>query len=87
MNKQDLIDIIAKQQDTTKKEAAHIIEAFQDGVKSIMKENKSLTLVGFAKFTSELKPEHTRVLGFSGETVTIPEHYVHKAKLSPKVAE
>lgn len=87
LNKKNLVDIIAKQEGTSKKEAAHIIDAFTRGIKAVMKDNKSISLVGFGKFTSEFKEAKQRVLGFSGETVEVPAHYAHKAKLSKKIAE
>lgn len=87
LNKKDLINIIANQQESSKKEAAHIIDAFTKGIKAVMKENKSVSLVGFGKFTSEFKETKQRVLGFSGETIEVPAHYAHKAKLSHKIAE
>lgn len=87
LNKQDFVAIIVEQQDTTKKEAAHIVDAFTKAVKTVMKDNKSVSLVGFGKFVSEYKEARTRVLGFSGETIEVPAHYAHKVKLSAKIAE
>lgn len=52
-----------------------------------MKDNQSVNLVGFGKFESVYKEERTQVLGFSGETVTVPAHYAHKAKLSTNIAK
>lgn len=87
LKKQDLVNVIADQQGITKKEAASVIGAFVSGVKKIMKDNESINLVGFGKFESVYKEERTQVLSFSGETVTIPAHYIHKAKLSKTIAE
>ena len=87
LNKKDLINIIADQQGVTKKEAGHIIDAFTSGVKKVMKDNQSVNLVGFGKFESVYKEERTQVLGFSGETVIVPAHYAHKAKLSTNIAK
>ena len=87
LNKKDLINIIADQQGVTKKEAGHIIDAFTSGVKKVMKDNQSVNLVGFGKFESVYKEERTQVLGFSGETVTVPAHYAHKAKLSTNIVK
>lgn len=87
LNKQDLVTIIAEQEETTKKDAARIVDAFIKGVKTVMKNNESVSLVGFGKFVSEYKEARKRVLGFSGETIEVPAHYAHKAKLSAKIAE
>lgn len=87
LNKQDLVTIIAEQQETTKKDAASIVDAFIKGVKTVMKNNESVSLVGFGKFVSEYKEARKRVLGFSGETIEVPAHYAHKVKLSAKIAE
>ena len=83
INKSGLVDIIAKQQGTTKKDAAKIISAFEAGVKGVLTKNEDLSIMGFIKFTSEFKEAKQRVLGFTGETIEVPAHYVHKAKLSP----
>ena len=87
LNKKDLIEIIAKQQETTKVEAKKIVDAFTDGIKSIMKDNKSVNITGFAKFESKYKEAYKRVFGVTSELIEVPAHHVHKATLSKKIAE
>lgn len=85
--KQDLVEIIAKQQEITKKEANKIIDAFTNGIREILANKESVSLAGFGKFVTEHKAEAQRVLGFTGELVTIPAHYVYKAKLSKAIVK
>lgn len=87
LNKKDLIDIIASQEGTSKKEAGHMIDAVTGAIKNVMKKNQSVKITGFGKFVSEFKEAHKRVFGVTGETIEVPEHYAHKAVLSKKIAD
>lgn len=85
--KKDLVEIIADQNGLTKKDAGEAIDLVVNGIKSVLAQNESVTLSGFAKFSTEHKEAHKRVLGFTGEMIEVPAHYVHKAKLSPALAK
>lgn len=50
MNKSELIEHIAKQADISKAAAARALEAFIGGVKSTLKKNGAVSLVGFGTF-------------------------------------
>lgn len=80
--KKDLVEIIADQNGLTKKDAGKAIDLFVKGIKSVLAENKSVTIGGFAKFSTEYKEGRTQVLGFTGETIEVPSRYIHKARLS-----
>lgn len=51
MNKSELIEHIAKQADLSKAAAGRALEALIGGVKSTLKKNNSVTLVGFGTFS------------------------------------
>ena len=82
MNKTDLVNAIAEQQGITKKSAREMIDAVTGAIISALKSKKEVRLAGFGIFTPNLVPEHKKVLGFSGEEITVPERYNYKAKLS-----
>ncbi len=50
MNKAELIDHIAKQADISKAAATRALEAMIDGVKTSLKKNSSVSIVGFGTF-------------------------------------
>ena len=51
MNKSDLIEHIAKQADISKAAAGRALESVVSGIKSTLKKNGSVTLVGFGTFS------------------------------------
>jgi DNA-binding protein HU-beta len=51
MNKSELIDHIAKQADISKAAAGRALESVVGGIKTTLKKNGSVTLVGFGTFT------------------------------------
>ncbi len=51
MNKSELIEHIAKQADISKAAAGRALEALIGGVKSTLKKNNSVTLVGYGTFS------------------------------------
>ena len=50
MNKTDLIDHIAKQADISKAAAGRAVDALIGAIKTSLKKNQSVTLVGFGTF-------------------------------------
>ena len=50
MNKADLIEHIAKEADISKAAATRALEAVIDGVKTTLKKNGSVSIVGFGTF-------------------------------------
>jgi DNA-binding protein HU-beta len=51
VNKSELIDHIAKQADISKAAATRALEAVIGGIKSTLKKNSSVSLVGFGTFS------------------------------------
>ena len=56
MNKSELIDHIATQADISKAAATRALEALIDGVKSTLKKNDSVSIVGFGTFAVTKRP-------------------------------
>lgn len=82
LGKKDLVNMIAEDNAVTKKLAAESVDYVVEGIKKVLADNNTLRLAGFATFSSEYKEAHTRTLGFSGEEITVPAGFRHKAKLS-----
>lgn len=87
LGKKELVDLMAEKNGITKKTATEAIDYVVDGIKSVLAENKSVRLYGFATFISEYKEAHKRTLGFSGEEIEVPAGFRHKAKLSSKLVK
>lgn len=51
MNKQELIEQIAKDADISKAAAAKVVNAFTDSVTNALKKGDNVTLIGFGTFT------------------------------------
>jgi DNA-binding protein HU-beta len=61
MNKQDLIEKIAKDVDLSKASASAAVESFIDGISKALKKGDSITFVGFGTFkTSQRKGRTAR---------------------------
>lgn len=56
MNKADLIEHIAKQADISKAAATRALEALIGGVKTTLKKNGNVSIVGFGTFTVTKRP-------------------------------
>ena len=59
MNKTELIEHIARQADISKAAAARALEAVIGGVKSTLKKNNSVSLVGFGTFSVSKRAART----------------------------
>ena len=59
MNKSELIDHIAHEAEISKAAAARALEALIGGVKSTLKKNNSVSLVGFGTFTVSKRAART----------------------------
>ena len=59
MNKTELIDHIAKQADISKAAASRALEALIGGVKTTLKKNGSVTIVGFGTFAVSKRASRT----------------------------
>lgn len=86
VGKQDLVNTIAEQMGTTKKDAGLAFDGVVEAIKTHIADGEDVSIVGLVNFTQKLVPAHERVLGFSGETAQIPERIHVKAKASKTLA-
>ena len=84
-NKQDLINYIAENKGGLKKDAAAAVEKVVGSIKELLTGHTNVHLAGFGNFDSVFKEEHEMINNFNGEKVTVPAHYVAKAKLSKTI--
>jgi DNA-binding protein HU-beta len=78
MNKSELIEHMAKQADISKAAAARALEALIGGVKSTLKKNKTVTLVGFGSFSVTKRQGRTGRNPKTGEPIKIKSAKVPK---------
>ena len=71
MNKTELIDHIAKTADISKAASSRAVEALIDAVSSTLKENGSVTLVGFGTFSVGQRGERTGRNPKTGDEIQI----------------
>ncbi len=80
MNKTELIDHIAKQADISKAASARALEAVIGAVKSTLKKNGSVTLVGFGTFSVGKRAARTGRNPRTGAAIKIKAAKVPKFK-------
>lgn len=80
MNKSELIENIAINADISKASAARALDAMIDIVKQTLKENKSVTLVGFGTFSVGKRAARTGSNPRTGATIEIKASKVPKFK-------
>jgi DNA-binding protein HU-beta len=78
MNKAELIEHMAKQADISKAAAARALEALIGGVKSTLKKNKSVSLVGFGSFSVTKRAARVGRNPKTGESIKIKSAKVPK---------
>lgn len=72
MNKEELVQEVAKKAKVTQKEAAEIINAFMDTVQKSVAKNKKVTLVGFGTFEARKRAARTGRNPQTGKAINIP---------------
>lgn len=72
MNKEELVQEVAKKAKVTQKEAAEIINAFMDTVQKAVAKNKKVTLVGFGTFEARKRAARTGRNPQTGKAINIP---------------
>ena len=78
MNKTELIEHIALQADISKAAAARALDALIGGVKSTLKKNDSVSLVGFGTFTVSKRAARTGRNPRTGAAIKIKSARVPK---------
>jgi DNA-binding protein HU-beta len=72
MNKSELVNYIAQKSGLSKKDADAALDAFVEGVIEAVKENDSVTLVGFGTFKSSERSARKGRNPRTGEELDIP---------------
>ena len=85
MNKAELVEAIAKKTKRTKKETKEMLNAFMDIVKTNLRKNQKIMLVGFGTFKTYKRKATTGVNPKTREKINIPEKRVAKLKWSDTV--
>lgn len=87
MNKQDLIDAIAKESKLTKKDSKEALEAIIKTVQKTLKKGNSVTLVGFGTFSVVKRAARNGKNPQNGKAIKIPAKKVAKFKAGKDLAE
>ncbi len=85
MNKAELVEAIAKKTKSTKKDTEEMLNAFMDVVKTNLKKNQKIMLVGFGTFQTYKRKATTGVNPKTRKKISIPEKRVAKLKWSDTV--
>ena len=80
MNKTELIEHIAKSADISKATATRSLDAVIDAVKTTLKKNETVTLVGFGTFSVGTRAARTGRNPRTGNAITIKAAKVPKFK-------
>lgn len=78
MNKSELIEHIAKQADISKAAAGRALDALIQGVKTTLKKNGSVSLVGFGTFSASKRAARTGRNPRTGDAIKIKAAKVPK---------
>jgi len=76
MNKQELIEKVAKDTGMTKTRAAAAMESAIDGIVKTLKKGQSITFVGFGTFKTSIRKARTGRNPQTGAAVKIPKRRV-----------
>ncbi|EKE03183.1 MAG: hypothetical protein ACD_20C00234G0005 [uncultured bacterium] len=72
MNKEELVQEVAKKAKVTQKEVADILSVFVDVVEKTVSKGKKVTLVGFGTFESRKRAKRTGRNPQTGKEIQIP---------------
>ena len=87
MNKSELIDHIARQADISKAAAGRALEALIGGVKSTLKKNNSVSLVGFGTFSVSKRAARAGRNPRTGATIKIKAAKVPKFRAGKELKD
>jgi DNA-binding protein HU-beta len=76
MNKQDLINKIAKDVGVTKANASAAVDSLIDGITRSLKKGESITFVGFGTFKTSQRKARTARNPQTGASISIPKRRV-----------
>lgn len=87
VNKQDLIDHVAKVADLSKAKAQEAVEAMIGGVMESLKREEDVKLVGFGTFTVSARAATTGRNPRTGESIAIPASKQPKFKAGKELKD
>ena len=87
MSKQDLVEFIAAETGLTKADSARALDATLEGVKTGLKKDGKVTLVGFGTFAAKKRAARTGVNPRTGETLKISAKVVPSFKAGSKLKD
>ena len=74
MNKVELVEVLAKKLNVTKKEAAAFVTAFTETIHDALVEGKDVKLLGFGNFSVTTRDARKGRNPQTGEVMEIPAH-------------
>ncbi len=87
MNKKELIDAMAKDLDSSKKDIDLVLSTFMDVVKEALAKEEKVTLVGFGTFQVQQRKATTGINPQTKQKMKIPAKKYAKLKFSDKINE
>ncbi len=87
MNKSDLVDLLAKEAGSTKKDAEQFLNNFMSIVISQITRGEKITLVGFGTFETSERKARTGRNPKTGEALEIPSKRVARFKVGKDFSE
>lgn len=87
MNKNDLIEVMAKSADISKNAASRALDAFISSITESLRERKDVVLVGFGSFKSSQRVARTGRNPQTGEPMQIPASIVVRFSTGKKLKE
>jgi DNA-binding protein HU-beta len=87
VNKEELVQEIAKKAKVTQKEASEILSVFIDVVEKTVSKGKKVTLVGFGTFEARKRAERTGRNPQTGKEIKIPAKTVPAFSAGKKFKE
>lgn len=85
MVKKEFIGKIAEKTGVDKKTVESVINAYHEGVVEVMKNDDTLTFIGFGTYSSKVRAERESFRPGTTEKMVIPAKKVGKLKLSKSI--
>ena len=85
MNKNNLIEIMARSADISKNAASRALDAFLNSVTKSLREDENVILVGFGSFTTSHRAARIGRNPQTGDTIEIPATIVPRFKAGKKL--
>lgn len=87
MNKSELVDVLAKKADLSKKDAKMVLDTFTEEVTKALTNKEEVRLTGFGKFTTSERKARKGRNPQTGEEIQIPARTVPKFKAGKNLKE